>query len=184
MKHFRLVHSGLDVSPIVAELDAQPLLFGQHKERTAAPDSPHRASSDVWIRARSYDDIGMPGAFRMEHRPCFYPAWRALPSIQPVVFSLMGAARGVELGNILITKLPAGERILPHIDTGWAPEFYQSKFYVILKANEQCLNRCGGESVVMRAGEIFQFENRVSHSIENNGETERVALIVTLRSED
>lgn len=36
----------------------------------------------------------------------------------------------------------------------------------------------------MARGSVWAFENRVMHSIENNGTSERISLIVTLRSED
>src|SRR6478609_9527408 len=84
LRHFRWIHHGLDVAPILAELDAQPDLWDQHPERRTAPGSPHAGMTDIWVRARAYEDLQTPGAFREEHRPEFYPAWHRLPSIQPV----------------------------------------------------------------------------------------------------
>ena len=182
MKHFLQVHQGLDVAPMLSELEAQPELWGAHPERGTVPGSPHAAMQDIWCRARAYDDIAVPGAFREPHWPVFYPAWRALPAIQPVVWSLMGMAKGVQLGNVLLTRIPAGGCILPHVDSGWAPEWFTSKFYVVL-ASDGCVNRCMDEEVTMRAGEIWSFENRLTHSVQNHGATDRISLIVTLRSE-
>jgi hypothetical protein len=79
LQHFRQVHAGLDTSAMLADLDAQPDLWNQHPERRAAPGSPHAARTDMWVRARAYEDVLILGAFREEHRPVFYPAWRCLP---------------------------------------------------------------------------------------------------------
>lgn len=187
LQQFRWIHHGLDVAPILAELDAQPDLWDQHPERRTAPGSPHAGMMDVWVRARAYSDLQTPGAFREEHRPVFYPAWHRLPSIQPVVHGLMAMCQGVELGNVLITRIRPGQRVLPHVDTGWAPEFYTSKFYIVLRGNADVVNLAGEgadeEQVVMAPGSIWAFENRVVHSIENRGTTDRISLIVTLRTE-
>ena len=187
LQHFRWIHHGLDVAPILAELDAQPDLWDQHPERRTASSSPHAGMTDIWVRARAYEDLQTPGAFREEHRPIFYPAWHRLPSIQPVVHGLMAMCQGVELGNILITRIRPGQRVLPHVDTGWAPEFYTAKFYVVLRGNADVVNLAGEgndeEQVCMAPGSIWQFENRITHSIENRGTSERISLIVTLRAE-
>lgn len=183
MSRFRLTHLGLDTGPILEELAAHPGLWDEHPERRTAPGSPHAAMTDIWIRARARDDLAEEDAFRKPHRPVFYPAWRALPAIQPVVFGLMAEHRGTELGNVLLTRLPPGEAIGTHQDHGWAVEWYNRKFYVVLRSNARCVNTCMEEEVAMRAGEIWEFENRVPHGVENNGASERISLIVTLRSE-
>lgn len=183
MKHFRRVHEGLDVGPILAELDAAPELWDEHTERRTAPGSPHREMTDIHVRARSRDDLASPDAYREAHYPVFYPSWHALPAVQPVVWALMAMTRAVQLGNVLITRIPAGARIHPHVDPGWAVNWFASKFYVVLRSNPQCVNHCMDESVVMKPGEIWAFENRVTHSVENHGTTERMSLIVTMRVE-
>ncbi len=182
MSRFRLVHAGLDTAPMLAELAAHPMLWDEHPERRAAPGSPHARMTDIWLRARARDDLGEPDAFRLPHRPVFYPAWRALPSLHPVVWSLMASHKGVELGNVLLTRLPPGEAIGTHADHGWAVEWFDRKFYAVLRGNARCVNTCEDEEVAMRTGEVWEFENRVPHGVENYGASERISLIVTLRS--
>jgi len=99
-----------------------------------------------------------------------------------VVYSLMAMTQAVHLGNVLLTRIPPGGQIEPHIDTGWAPEWFTSKFYVVLQS-DRCVNVCGDESVQMRAGEVWRFENRVTHSVDNRGDVDRISLIITMRSE-
>jgi mannose-6-phosphate isomerase-like protein (cupin superfamily) len=81
------------------------------------------------------------------------------------------------------TRRLSGSLIGPHIDRGWSVDHWSSKFYVVLAGNAETVNRCEDEAVVMLPGSIWQFENRVMHSVENNGNSERISLIVTLRTE-
>ena len=39
----------------------------------------------------------------------FYPAWHALPHLRPIVFGLMARLEAVQLGGVLITRVPAGK---------------------------------------------------------------------------
>ncbi len=183
MKHFRRIFSGIDVAPAVAQLDAHPELWGAHPERVQAPNSPHAQSQDIWLRFRDPAELHEPADYAAPHFAVFYPAWHALPALHPIAFDVMRAMEAVYLGGCLITKIPAGASILPHVDEGWHPAFNQTKVYAILRANDRCINRCLDESLVMRAGEAWQFRNDVEHSVENRGTTERIALILTMRTE-
>jgi hypothetical protein len=183
MTTFPLIHTGLDTAPMLAELDAQPELWDAFTERRTSPGSPHAEMTDIWCRTRARDDLADAEAFRLPYAPTFYPAWYRLPSIQPVVWSLMGMTRAVQLGNVLLTRLKPGARILPHVDRGWSVDWFSTKFYVVLRGGDGCRNICGEEVVCMPAGSIFGFENRVLHSVENDDPGERISLIVTMRVE-
>ena len=47
---FPTLHAGLDVAPILAELDAAPELWDADTDRTERDGSPHADSSDIWLR--------------------------------------------------------------------------------------------------------------------------------------
>jgi hypothetical protein len=181
--HFPLVHTGLDVAPMLAEIGAQPELWDEFTERRTAPDSPHAEMTDIWVRTRARDDLANPDAFRLPFWPVFYPAWQRLPAIQPVVRGLMQWAVGTHLGQVLITRIPPGKRVAEHVDRGWSVDYWDRKFYVVLRGNERCINWCDGEAVAMPPGSIYGFENRLPHSVVNDGESDRISLIVTLRAD-
>jgi hypothetical protein len=74
-----------------------------------------------------------------------------LPSLRPMIFGLMARVQAVELGSILITKLPAGGEILPHSDQGsWAPEHYNCKAHITVAGSALVRSRTSG-SALMRA---------------------------------
>ena len=184
MRNFRLIHAGLDVAPILAEAGSRAGACGT---RTGigriVRGTAHGAMDDIWLRARAREEINTDMAFNEPYWPVFYPAWERLPAIHNVVWSLMGMSHAVQLGGCLITRIPSGARILPHADCGWHAEWFQTKYYVVLQGGPRCLNICEQDVVNMRAGEIWSFENRLVHSVENEDDSERVSLIVSLRVE-
>src|SRR4051812_47312131 len=101
---FLRVATGIDVSKLLAEIDAQPDLWDQHKQRRIHDGSPHSEMRDIWVRYRALDDLTSPAAYGEPHFATFYPAWNRLPSLRPIVFGLMAQASAVYLGGILITR--------------------------------------------------------------------------------
>jgi uncharacterized cupin superfamily protein len=96
----------------------------------------------------------------------------------------MARVNAVYLGGILITRIPPGGCVKPHHDRGsWHAETMNTKVYVGLRSNPQCINRCEGEQIVIAPGDAVTFNNLLTHSVENNGETDRMTLIVCMRVE-
>lgn len=184
MKHFRKISGGIDVTEARSQLEAQPELWNVHHQRLKNPSGPFAGTSDIWVRYRAIEELTAPGKFGEPHFPVWYPAWHALPALHPIIFGLMVKTQAVHLGGVLITKIPPGGEVGWHHDRGsWHAEFYDCKVYVPLKTNGRCVNYCGDESLVMREGEAIYFDNLVTHSVVNDGDAERVTLIVCLRTE-
>lgn len=183
MTYFERLAADLPVAPVLQELDAHPELWGQYTERTSAPGSPHADSQDIWLRFRDRSELTEPARYGEPHFPVWYPAAALVPSIKPLIHDLMHYVKAVALGGCMLTRLPPGGRILPHVDDGWHALHYNTKAYIILRANPGCLNHCGNEMALMAAGEAWLFNNLVLHSVENWGGTERVAAIITMRTE-
>lgn len=183
MKHFAKIAEGLNVAPALAQLAAQPEIWGRNRERLDVAGSPHAQTKDIWLRFRPQHELTSPEKYGEPHFAAFWPAWHALPGLHPIVFDIMARVGAVYLGGILMTRIPAGGAVLPHIDHGWHPEFNNTKAYVILKANPGCVNWCETEMVVMQPGEAWLFNNQVRHSVENHGPDERIAMVITMRVE-
>jgi hypothetical protein len=182
MRNFRLIHQGLDVAPILAELGA--VTWGEHAERKERDGTAHGEMTDLWLRYFPRKTLRETADFNLPGQCVFYPVWDRLPSIHRVVWGLMASQRSVELGGILATRLPPGGRILRHSDAGaWHAERYNCKCYVVLEANARCVVECDGDEQVFRPGEIFEFDNLRQHSMENGGTDMRTTLIVCLRVE-
>lgn len=182
MRHFLKVASGIDTLPALVDLDRQPGLWNQHGERTAS--GVHRAVDDIWLRFRAYHELTSPEAFGEPFTPVFYPAWHALPHLRPIVFGLMARVGAVQLGGVLITRVPPHRQVDPHDDRGrWHPEFFTTKLYVPLITNPDCFSTCADERVAMERGDAWIFDNLLVHSTVNDGETDRITLIISTRVE-
>ena len=183
MRHFRLIHAGLDVAPILAELDEVPE-WGRYAERKERDGTAHGDMTDLWIRYFPRETLHEPADYNRPGQCVFYPVWDKLPALHPVVWSLMASQKSVELGGILCTRLPPGGRIERHSDAGaWHAERYNCKCYIALEANARCVVECDGDEQVFRTGEIFEFDNLRPHSMTNDGTTQRTTMIVCLRVE-
>lgn len=181
MSRFVQLASGADVVPVMLELNRADYLWDRNPERRLYPGTPHAAMTDISVRYMPEADVTMESR-RTEHRNVFWPAWHTLPSLRPMVFALMARVQATELGSVLITKLPPGKAIEPHSDAGnWAPQFYNCKAHITLAG--AALVRCEDDATIMRRGDIWTFDNLLTHSVECIGEDDRIACIVSMRCE-
>jgi len=171
----------IDPLPVLLELQRQPELWGESRARQEYDQSPHVAIDDIWVRWNVADvlDDGTTGSDDIR----FLPAWSMLPSLRPIVFPLMARVQAVQLGAILLTRIPPGRRVDPHIDEGWHAKRYNTKVYVALQTNPDCMNACENETLVMKPGDCWLFRNTVIHSIVNAGPDDRISLICCMRCE-
>lgn len=181
MSEFELIASGIDVAPLLSQLKAHPELWNQHPARTGE-GSPHRGIPDIWVRYRAPEELTAPDKFDEPHFAAFYPAWRILTELHPIVFGIMAKVRATYLGGILITHIPPRRAVKPHADFGWHPSHHNLKVYVPIQSSPGCINYCGGEAVNMRSGEAWSFNNLVEHSVVNDGDTDRYTLILCMRT--
>jgi hypothetical protein len=183
MRNFQQVANSIDVLPLVLELYRQPELWNQHTARTGGKGS-FEGTDDIWVRFRDPQELTSTSSFNEPFTPVFYPAWHALPHLRPLVFGLMARLEAVQLGGILITRVPPGQQVAPHDDRGrWHPEFFKTKAYMPLATNPLCYSTCEEERVVMQIGEVWLFDNLKTHSTVNDGETDRITVIISMRVE-
>jgi hypothetical protein len=183
MRNFQLIATNIDVLPLVLDLYRQPELWNQDTARTGGQGA-FSGTDDIWVRFREPAELTSRETFNEMFVPVMYPAWRALPHLRPLVFSLMARLEAVQLGGVLITRVPGGRQVEPHDDRGrWHPEFFTTKAYIPLASNPHCYSTCENERVVMGVGDCWLFDNLKTHSTVNDGETDRITLIVSMRVE-
>lgn len=178
MRNFLKIADGIDVGPLLMELHRQPELWNQHRERKDSAGTPHSEMSDIWLRhAKSREEFQTP------HFARWYPAYSKLPSVRKLIFDSMARANASHLGGVLITRIPPGGKIDAHTDKGWHPEFYNCKWYVVLASNPRCVFRVEDERVVMDVGDVWWIDNTKEHDVINDGDTERMTLIICMRQD-
>lgn len=185
MKHFVQLAEHIPVAALREQLTANPDLWGQHGHRKNYAGSPHAEMSDIWVR---YKAINSESDFRTndEHVPVWYPAWHRLPALKPILFGLMALTQAEMLGGVLITRIPPGQGIAPHVDRGWHVEFYD-KIYVSVQSAPGAVFGCDADGVVEqlepRPGQAWLFDNRLNHWVTNASDEDRITLIICVRTE-
>lgn len=186
MKYFTKMATGMDVKPLANLIDAHPGLWNTHSFRKCGDGTPHGGMSDIWVR---YNDVTPYAArsdyagFNDAHVPVWYPAYDVLKeALDPILFPLMARVAGEMLGGVLITRIPAGCGIDPHIDMGWHVNYYD-KFYLSLKSAPGATFHCGDEVINPAPGDLYHFDNRLEHWVKNESEEDRMTLIVCIRTD-
>lgn len=183
MRYFQQIAAGVDVLPVAIDLYRQPELWNQHRARTR-DDGYFAGTDDIWLRFRDPAELVSREAFCEPHIPMFYPAWHMLPHVRPIVFGVMARLEATQLGGVLMTRVPAHCQVAPHDDRGrWHPEYFATKAYVPIATNAACYSTCGDERVTMQLGEVWLFDNLSTHSTVNDGDTDRITLIISMRCE-
>jgi hypothetical protein len=133
----------------------------------------------VWVR---YNDPARRGeGFNDEHVAQWYPCIFAIPEAVRVAAEVFEQVGGEVLGAVLITKLPAGGKIAPHIDGGWHAGFYD-KYYVAVRNPEGSVFGFDSGDIHAKDGEVYKFDNSVPHWVNNDSDGERLSMIVCVRT--
>jgi hypothetical protein len=177
------------VSPDIKELQSQVLKcyedFDLYPYRRINPQSPHAQMTDLWVRyndVRPFEAKGDFKGFDDPHDSIWYPIADKIPAVKDVVFDLMRLVEGERLGGILITKLPPGGKILRHTDGGWHARYYD-KFYVPILNAEGATFEFDDGVISPHLGHVWWFDNSQPHWVENRSDTDRIAMIVCIRTE-
>lgn len=179
MRNFLKIAEGVNVQPVMIALANQPELWDQNTLRTTHPGTAHADVSDILVWFNEIPDD--PSSVIDDRQTVPYLAWAALPQLRPIIFDLMRAVEGVQLGRVLITRLPPGKAITPHVDGG-APASWYARYQLALQSLPGALFHCGGETVNFRTGDLYRVDNTQEHSVQNSSSSDRVALIIDVRS--
>jgi len=185
LKLFQKLPYTVDVSEINRQLAEHPELWDGNPFRRTAAGSAHTEMRDIWVRyndASKYLAKGSFAGFNDEHVPVWYPAWSKVPSLRPVIFDLMARVEGEMLGGVLITRIPHGKGIAPHVDKSWHVDYYD-KFYISLQAGPGAKFCSEDESIEPEVGDVWRFDNRHEHWVTNESGQDRVTLIVCIRTD-
>ena len=189
MRHFQLIARNMPVAPVMQQLAEHPDLWGENPLRKEFSGSPHKQMDDIWVR---YNDAAKlsyltHAQFNEEHVPVWYRAWKELPALRRIVFTLVNLEHFEMIGGVLITKIPPGCSILSHADIGWHVEQYE-KYYISLQSAPGSLFICNEgqedeEVLNPLVGDCWLFDNRKYHSVHNRSGVDRITLIVCGRTD-
>lgn len=183
MTPIRHIETGFPVAGLVAEILENPTVWNRHRERTAYYGSVHNEVSDIWARYNHIDNMTGPEFFSGEHESVWYPVTDELPSLKPLVESVFERVGGKRLGGVLITKIPAGGEVKPHIDSGWHASYYE-KFAVQLLGNKDQAFCFEGSELRPEPGDLYTFDNSQLHWVKNDSDSDRITCIICIRRDE
>jgi quercetin dioxygenase-like cupin family protein len=173
------------VATAVASLEGSAWwnFHGPRREKYA-----HNQTSDLWVRYNdwaNYDEEKGLHAFNLEHESVWYPVSTDIPELQQIVLEVLrGIGDEVELGGVLITRIPPGGEVAPHRDVGWHAEHYYDKYAVQLLGNADQSFNFEGHSLSPEPGEVFWFNNQEKHWVYNDSKEDRMTMIICVRPKD
>lgn len=180
MNHsFHTVAHDLDIVPLLERLERLSPECWKKGIRETYPGSAHAQASSIilrWCPIAEGEDPALVSFDRCE--VVFTPEARPfLPEFTAPTSGLLHALDGPigECGRALIAGLPPGGKITPHIDEGLYADYFD-RFHIVLQGT--CLFRCGAETHRPQPGEAFWFNHKLEHSVENDGDIDRIHLII------
>lgn len=168
------IATGVNVTPLLWALQANPQLWNADTQRTEDTASPHREVDDIWVRYSATPKEPGP------HESIWYPAAELLP-VRELVFPLMSLVDGERLGGVLITRIPAGAKCHPHRDNGWHASYY-SKFAIQVQSAPGQAFCFEGERLEPMPGDVYTFDNSHTHWVTNDTPHDRITLIVCIKT--
>lgn len=170
-----------DVSALVDQLAAHPEAWNRHTMRTEAYATPHKAVSDIWVRYNDWANFdGDPQAFNAAHESVWYPVIVDIPAAWSICRRVMRHVGGKTLGGVLITRIPPGGAVTPHVDDGWHAQHYE-KFAVQVRGNKDQAFCFDGAELRPEPGDLYTFDNSRRHWVTNDSDSERITLIICIR---
>lgn len=174
----RLVEKGIDVSQL-QDILKDPSLWDHNKARTSNPDSPHYGCHDIWARYAPVSEYGLA-----PHSCIWYPVVETgrLHILKDIAENVLDIVGGATLLGVLITKIPPGESVKPHTDSGWHAEVTE-KYGLSVQANDKQAFCFHDGSLVTEPGDLFWFYNLREHWVTNDSNEDRISVIFCVKRE-
>jgi mannose-6-phosphate isomerase-like protein (cupin superfamily) len=178
VKNFHIVEHEIAASLLLESLYQRPDLWARGLRETYQ-GSAHRDAKSIILRWCPIAEGEDPAAVSFDR--CEAKDTRAFAELAPMVWRpFLQLVKKLEgpigaPGRSLIALLPPGGKITPHIDEGLYADYFD-RFHIVLQGT--CLFRCGAETHRPQPGEAFWFNHKLEHSVENDGDIDRIHLII------
>lgn len=168
-KNYLLIHSGFDVAPIRKRIEQIPdarWLESQRQQRF-----------DIHSDTRSLDLIHFfrDANLKPDYRELYFELQEEL---EPLVNRIADYYQNNGfLVRMLLTQMAPGSEIPEHVDSG--PALMNChRVHIPITTNDKVIFMVDGEKKNMQVGEFWEIDNSQDHSVENQGNEDRIHLIV------
>jgi hypothetical protein len=181
MKNFQLM-ANINIVPLMIQVARQADLWKADTYLRDYPQGPFGDTETIFLRFPPSSVTDMERSTKDQHECVWMDGALHLPAARQMIFNLMATVEGERLGRVMINKLRPGGRIYPHADTPVHAEYWD-RFHIVLQSLPGNNFRCGDETISMRTGEVWWFQNAVEHEVVNNSADDRIHMIVDIRTQ-
>ena len=171
---FTRVAKGIDVAALVSELAAAPETWLADTSRQRKVRC-QRDTQNIFLRVAKKPLPPGAGNANDVHECRTTKTAQRFP--EALAFcQRIADLEGGELGRATLVALQPGGWVRPHVDLG---EYYRirDRYHLVLQSRTGSPLTCEGETVVMREGELWVFDNKSEHQARNPSDQPRVHLI-------
>ncbi len=174
MNYFKLIHSGIDVAPLLEEVQAQEqawLLNTSRQDKIRV----QRDTNTIFLSG----PVAQPDLNVNENQESrLTPVSKLFPK---ALAFMTGVAeqRNAQLSRATIVRLKPKSQVSRHIDIG---SYYliRDRFHLVLYSSAGSVLMSGGEQVRMQQGELWWFDNKQYHEAYNESDEWRIHYIFDL----
>lgn len=190
-RNFDRIAQEIDVAALRHQIIRNWKLWNQHDFRTEYPGTPHVDVDDILVRYTAPESLTTTTKVMGDDKPVFYPAVSILTEVKPLVRGIMNMTGAHDLGRVIISRIPPGGQILAHRDSDgeYVLQDDIARYHLVIQGTPGNLYRCGegtdqspAEEVHMLTGELWWFNAHHLHSVVNEGEDDRIHLMVDVRT--
>lgn len=177
LRHFKRIKAGIDPQPFLSEIAA---IQGAWDLNTGRQDKIKVQQEARAISLRGVRKSAIQGRKRRDvHESRFTTISRRFPCTMSFLRAFADE-RGAELGRAKLVSLPPGHRVYPHIDRG---DYYaqRDRYHLVLQSGPGSWLKTGDETVELRQGELWWFDNKAIHEAYNGSDTDRIHCIFDLK---
>ena len=178
MKYFKLIRSGIDVAPLLDEVNSRQqawLIDTARQDKIRA----QRDTNTIFISAAvPRPDLNINENQETSLTPVSKLFPRALAFMTEFAHEM-----NCHLSRATIVRLKPKSRVFRHIDEG-SYYFLRDRFHLVLRSSAGSVLMSGGEEVRMREGELWWFDNKQYHESYNESDDWRIHYIFDLLSAD
>jgi outer membrane protein assembly factor BamB/orotate phosphoribosyltransferase len=174
VKYFRVIRSGIDVAPLLEEIDIQEHAWGiatgrQDKIRV------QRETNSIFLRAA----VPRPDLHVNENQETGLTQMATLFPRALAFMTEFAAEMNCQLSRATIVRLKPKSQVYRHIDQG-SYYFLRDRFHLVLRSPAGSVLMSGGETVRMQEGELWWFDNKQHHESYNDSDEWRIHYIFDL----
>jgi Aspartyl/Asparaginyl beta-hydroxylase len=190
MRNFLRIAEGMNVKPLLNALYRKPELWKADDFLRKFPQGPFGETDTIYLRFQEHvpveteEELQLYQQNRLAGHDLHECPWRPevneLPEARAHIMGLVTALGATRLGRCMINRVVPGGRIFPHADSPWHASYWD-RYHLVLQSRPGNTFRCADETIWMREGEIWWFQNALEHEVINNSDADRIHLVIDLR---